>query len=126
MNTSMPPKKLARVFRAKLLEAMVNHDLRAPDSTPKDWVIDCKHVGDGSKAFIYLGKYLYKGVVQEEDILACQNGQVTFRYLHAKSKSYRTWTLPGEDFLYLLLRHILPRGFQRARSYGFLHPCSKN
>jgi hypothetical protein len=24
-----------------------------------------------------------------------------------------------------LLQHILPRGFRKVRSYGFLHPCSK-
>jgi hypothetical protein len=31
----------------------------------------------------------------------------------------------GEYFLYLLMLHILPKGFRRTRSYGFLHPCSK-
>ena len=31
-------------------------------------------------------------------------------------------TLPGADFLHLLLQHVLPKGFRRARNYGFLHP----
>ena len=50
---------------------------------------------------------------------------VTFRYLHAKSGAHRTRTVTGEYFLYLLMLHVLPRGFRRARSYGFLHSCSK-
>jgi len=88
-------------------------------------VVDCKDVGNGDKAIIYLGTYLYRGVIQEKDILSCENGQVTFRYLHAKSAQYETRTVAGEYFLYLLMLHVLPKGFRRARCYGFLHPCSK-
>jgi hypothetical protein len=50
---------------------------------------------------------------------------VTFHYHHAKSGKDRTRTVKGEYFLYLLTLHILPKGFRRARSYGFLHSCSK-
>ena len=32
-----------------------------------------------------------------------------------------TKTLPGEDFLMLILQHVLPKGFRRTRDYGFLH-----
>jgi hypothetical protein len=119
-------KALAKVFRAKLLEAIVDRNLRIPASTPQQWVVDCKEVGSGDKAFIYLGKYLYKGVIQEKDILCCENGMVTFRYIHAESKDYRTRTVTGEYFLYLLMLHVLPKGFRKTRCYGFLHPCSKN
>lgn len=34
-------------------------------------------------------------------------------------------TLPGVEFLRLLLRHVLPKGFRRVRNFGFLHPNSK-
>jgi hypothetical protein len=118
-------KNLAKVFRAKLLETIVDQNLRVPASTPEKWVVDCKHVGNGDKAIIYLGKYLYKGVIQEKDILSCENGKVTFRYIHAKSNEFRTRTVTGQYFLYLLMQHVLPKGFRRIRSYGFLHPCSK-
>ena len=118
-------KALAKVFRAKLLEAMVNANLTVPKDCPEKWVVHCKNVGDGEKAIIYLGRYLYKGVISEKDILECKDGMVTFRYLHAKTNKYQTKTIPGEQFLYLLMLHILPKGFRRVRSYGFLHPCSK-
>jgi len=118
-------KALAKVFRAKLLQAMVNKGFQVPATCPEQWVVDCRDVGNGNKAIIYLGRYLYRGVIREKDILACQNGQVTFRYLHAKTGKYRTRTVAGEYFLYLLMLHVLPRGFRRTRCYGFLHPCSK-
>ncbi len=39
----------------------------------------CKKVGDGDKTITYPGKYLYRGVIQEKDILNCENGRLTFR-----------------------------------------------
>lgn len=116
---------LAKVFRAKLLQAIVNEKLPLPKNCPKKWVVHCKNVGKGKKAMIYLGRYLYKGVISEKDILECKNGLVTYRYLHAKTNKYKTRTVSGEYFLYLLMLHILPKGFRRVRSYGFLHHCSK-
>jgi hypothetical protein len=118
-------KALARVFRAKMLENLVDRGLTVPGDCPKEWVAHCKNVGNGDKAIIYLGNYLYRGVIREKDILRCENGQVTFRYRHAKLKTYKTKTVSGEKFLYLLMLHVLPKGFRRVRSYGFLHPCSK-
>lgn len=118
-------RALAKVFRAKMLEALVDQGLKLPGDCPKKWVVHCKSVGNGDKAIIYLGRYLYRGVIQEKDILRCEDGMVTFRYLPAKSKKYETRTVTGEKFLYLLMRHVLPKGFRRARCYGFLHPCSK-
>jgi len=108
-----------------LLKAIVDHNLRVPKDCPEKWVVDCKNVGNGDKTLIYLGKYLYKGVIQEKDILKCEKKMVTFRYLHSKTNKYKTRTVSGEYFLWLLMQHILPKGFRRVRYYGFLHPCSK-
>jgi hypothetical protein len=118
-------KALAGVFRAKLLKALVENNLQVPKDCPEKWVVDCKNVGNGDKAFIYLGKYLYKGVIQEKDILQCDNERVTFRYICSRTKKYQTRTVTGEYFLWLLMQHVLPRGFRKTRCYGFLHPCSK-
>jgi hypothetical protein len=120
-----PHKALARVFRAKLLAAITRAGLALPASYPTDWVVDCKGVGSGEKALVYLGRYLYRGVIREQDILACAHGQVTFRYRHAKRNRWEYRTLPGAQFLALVLRHVLPKGFRRARNFGFLHPNSK-
>lgn len=118
-------KAMAKVLRAKMLKAIAANNLRIPANTPAKWVVDCKNVGKGDKALIYLGRYLYKGVIQEKDILKNENGLITFRYFNSKTKKYQNRTVPGEYFLWLIVQHILPKGFRRARSYGFLHPCSK-
>ena len=99
--------------------------LTLPARHPRQWVVDCQHVGSGEKALVYLGRYLYRGVLQEKDILAVDDGQVTFRYRDAKTKRWQTRTLSGADFLCLLLQHVLPKGLRRARQFGFLHPNSK-
>jgi hypothetical protein len=118
-------KALAKVYRAKLLDAITRKGLALPATYPKDWVVDCTCVGNGEKAVVYLGRYLYRGVIQEKDFLACEDGQVTFRFRDAKSKRWQSRTLPGVQFLALVLRHVLPKGFRRARNFGFLHPNSK-
>ena len=78
-------KALAKVFRAKMLAAIEAAALTLPHRYPEKWVVDCKSVGSGEKALIYLGRYLYRGVVAEKDIVACDNGQVRVRYRDAKT-----------------------------------------
>ncbi len=118
-------KALAIVFRAVLLKTMGVHRLPLPKKHPEKWVVDCKFVGKGEKAIIYLGKYLYKGVIQEKDILKNENGKVTFRFINSTTKKYEIKTVSGEKFLWLLLMHVLPKGFRRVRNFGFLNPRSK-
>ena len=118
-------KALAKVFRAKFLAAVVELGLQLPTNLPDAWVVDCKSVGDGQKALVYLGRYLYRGVIQERDILCCENGQVTYRWRDSKTKKQEQRTVSGVEFLRLVLQHVLPKGFRRARNYGFLHPNSK-
>ena len=115
---------LAKVFRAKFLQAMEENELFLPERLPEQWIVHCKQVGRGKKALTYLGKYLYRGVISENNILAVSGGKVTFRYTDNKRVS-QTRTLPDADFLWLLLRHVLPKGFRRVRDYGFLHANSK-
>ena len=88
-------------------------------------MVDCKCVGSGEKALVYLGRYLYRGVLQEKDIVVCKDGKVTFRYQNSKTKQWELRTVSGAKFLWLVLQHVLPKGFRRARNFGFLHPNSK-
>ena len=117
---------LAKVFRGKLLAALKQEGLSLPSSLPKKWVADCRSVGNGEKALVYLGRYLYRGVIRESDILSCTDGQVSFRYRDSQSGEIKVRILPGADFLRLILQHVLPKGFRRARNYGFLHPNRKS
>ena len=113
-------KALAKVFRAKWLAAMGERGWRVRSRLPTRWVVDCRSVGSGDKALIYLGRYLYRGVLPEKNILRWEAGEVTFCYTDNRRRS-QIRTLAGADFLWLLLRHVLPKGFRRSRDYGFLH-----
>ena len=116
---------MAKVFRARFLAALNEAGLSIPQNVPAKWVVDCKQVGKGITALKYLSKYLYRGVISEKNIISNQNGQVTFKYIESKTGDTRYRTLKGEDFLHLIMQHVLPKGFRRARDYGFLHSNAK-
>ena len=74
---------------------------------PEQWIVDCKAVGSGEKAIAYLGRYLYRGVIAQKDIVSCENGQVTYRFQNSKTKCTEYRTVPGAKFLWMILRHVL-------------------
>jgi hypothetical protein len=116
---------LAKVFRARFLEALSEAGFSIPKRVPEKWVADCRRVGKGITALKYLSRYLYRGVISEKNIVSNQNGQVTFKYTERKTGNTLYRTLKGEDFLHLILQHVLPEGFRRVRDYGFLHGNAK-
>jgi Putative transposase/Transposase zinc-binding domain len=118
-------KALAQVFRAKLLDHLKAQGLSLPAALPERWVVDCKRLGHGAGVLAYLGRYLYRGVIQERDILRCDDTGVTYRWRDSKTKTLQQRTVPGATFVAMLLQHVLPKGLRRARNYGFLHPNSK-
>jgi hypothetical protein len=118
-------KALAKIFRAKMLESLKAKGVYLPKSYPAKWNAQCKRVGNGQKALKYLARYLYRGVISEKDILSFKDGKVTFRYKNGKTKKYTIKTVPAVEFIWLIIQHVLPRGFRRVRNYGFLHPNSK-
>jgi len=103
------------------LHEIAKAGLNRPSYVPKKLVVDCRHAGRGESALEYLSRYLYRGVVSESNIIASEDGKVTFRYTDGRSKETRTEILPGEDFIWRVIQHVLPRGFHRVRDYGFLH-----
>ncbi len=117
-------RKLATVFRGKLLGAMENAGLKAPQ-TPKKWVAQCQHVGKGLPALKYLSRYLYRGVISNARIIHDDGEFVTFEYVESKTGETKTRRLRGEDFIKLILQHTLPKGFRRARDFGWLHGNAK-
>jgi hypothetical protein len=116
---------LAKVFRAKCIHALTQAGYRLPDQCPKKWNADCEHVGSGHSALTYLARYLYRGVISENNILSYQQGMVTFRYKNSTTKQYQRITEPAVNFLWRVLQHVLPKGFRRTRDYGFLHGNAK-
>jgi putative transposase len=97
-------RALAKIFRAKLLAAIKQAGFTLPADYPGRWVVHCKSVGTGDKALTYLGRYLYRGVISEKDILRCKNGQVTFRYRDSKTQCVQIRTVKrGQVYLLISL-----------------------
>ena len=92
--------------------------LTLPSRLPQHCVVDCISVGNGDKALVYLGRYLYRGIIREADLLSCDedcNGKVSFRYQDSRCGETKVRTLPDTDFLHMLHQHVLPKGRQPPR-----------
>jgi hypothetical protein len=111
---------LAKVFRAKWLEGMRRAGLSVNAPIPRELVVHCKSAGRGEKALVYLGRYLYRGVLSEKNILSDRCGMVTFRTQDNTGKEM-IQSVSGAEFQWMLLRHVLPKRFRLARDYGLLY-----
>lgn len=116
---------LAKVFRGKFISLMAEKHYYLPLKTPGEWVADCKNVRKGNGALTYLARYLYRGVIDENNILSMKNDQVTFQYKDSETKQFKTITEHATAFLWRIIQHVLPKGFRRTRNYGFLHGNAK-
>jgi hypothetical protein len=116
---------LAKVFRARFIEGMIERGYYVPSNNPAKWIVDCRLMGKGLPALKYLARYLYRGVINEKNILADDGEQVTFGYVESKTKHYKIRTVPGETFLGLIYQHVLPKGYRRVRDYGYLNGNAK-
>ena len=77
-------------------------------------------MGHGKPALQYLSKYLYRGVLADKDIISEDGENVVFSYLDSQTNTKKIRTLSVMKFLWLILQHVLPKGFRRVRDYGFL------
>jgi hypothetical protein len=64
-------------------------------------------------------------VIQEKDIMTCENGEVIFRYRNGKTREVEYRTVSGAKFLCMIVQHVLRKEFRRARNYSLLLPNSK-
>jgi hypothetical protein len=54
-----------------------------------------------------------------------QQRTVTFRYFDSSTGEPMLKTLSIADFLWRIVRHVLPKGFRRVREYVFMHHNAK-
>ena len=120
-----PERALSKLFRGKLRDRLLAAGLHVTNAIyDHDLVADVEYVGTGEPGLKYMSRYLYRGVLPEQSIVSDTEGKVTFCYTDSKGAE-QTRTMPGAEFLWLLLHHVLPKGYQRVRSYGFLHHNAK-
>ena len=88
------------------------------------WVADVQKVGNGQALLKYLGAYIYRSAFSSQKIVADDGQSITFAWRDNR-KRQRTTRLKAEAFLHRYLQHVLPRGFQRVRHYGWLSPAAR-
>jgi hypothetical protein len=87
-----------------------------------EWVVYAKEpLQTPQHVLKYLARYTHRIAIANQRLVALDNGQVTFRWKDYKQgHQLRTMTLDALEFLRRFVLHILPRGFQRIRHFGFL------
>jgi hypothetical protein len=88
----------------------------------KDWVVYAKPpFASPEKLLNYLGRYTHKMVISNYRILAVDEQSVTFKWRdYADDNKEKIMQLKPEEFIRRFLSHVVPDGFMRIRSFGFL------
>jgi Putative transposase/Transposase zinc-binding domain len=119
----LPQKVLAARFRTRLKQALQNQagtQQIPPLVWKQNWVVDVQPAGSGQAAIKYLSAYVYRTALGSHRILKDQDGQITFKYKDSEDRRWHPLSLPADEFLRRFVQHVLPRGFQRVRYYGWL------
>jgi len=90
----------------------------------RKWVVHCeapeKERSKPESIIRYLSRYVSKTAVNDNRILKVEKGKVYLKYYNRKKKKAMVEVIPEMQFLKRLLLHILPKGFQKVRYYGFM------
>jgi Putative transposase/Transposase zinc-binding domain len=145
-----PVKVLSRFFRgsyvSKLRILYQQQQLKIPDQLTEklnahefdqllhelmrqEWVVYAKPpFTDPENLLNYLGRYTHKIAISNHRILACDEQSVTFKWRdYADHNKEKIMKLKPEEFIRRFLSHVLPEGFIRIRSFGFLaNACKAN
>ncbi len=133
-----PVKAMNIVYRAKFLQGLQQliskGEVVMADGTDgkwlinllyqKEWVVYAKAPFGGPQAVIeYLGRYTHKVAISNHRISSLNEeaGTVTFDYKdYADASKQKQMSLSGSEFIRRFEQHILPKGFTKIRTYGYL------
>jgi len=125
----VPQVKLASRFKSRLKAWLQQHEPALFQAVPakvwwSKWVADVQPVGSGEAALKYLANYLVKPPLHDNQIEHWNAHHVTYRYRN-HGGAQRHCTVSGSEFLRRFLQHVLPKGFQRVRHYGWLSAAAR-
>ena len=121
-------KALSKIFRASFIKPLrksMIDNINYKRAFEKDWVVDLRSVGSGQKAIEYVARYVFKTAVSNSNIISCKDGAVSYKYQNYKTQKIQTLKIPVMGFIRIFLQHVLPRGFQKVRYYGIMHPKNR-
>ena len=125
----VPQVKLAARFKGRLKEWLQAEQPELFKAVPEKvwwlkWVADVQAVGSGEAALKYLANYLCQPPLREQQLERDDAPGVTFRY-RENDGTVQRGTVSGEGFVRRVMQHVLPKGFQRVRHYGWLGAAAK-
>lgn len=93
----------------------------------KSWNVYVKEPFNGAEGGLeYLARYVAKTAIGNERILSHDNHKVSFEWRDYADKSKsKIMVLDAHEFIRRYLQHVLPNGFMRIRSFGFLANACK-
>ncbi len=119
-------RPLSKIYRAKFIDELAKAGLAVPHCVwDPDWVVDCRHVGNGKAALKYLAQYVFRVAIAPSRIIKVTDTEVHFKYQRSGEKKWRTCTLKVFEFMRRYLQHVLPGGFTKVRHYGFMAANAK-
>jgi hypothetical protein len=125
----LPEPVLAARFRTRMKAALQQRPAlwaAVPASAWRQgWVVDCLAVGSGESALKYLAAYVVHTALSSQRIVRDIGGCVTFTYRESDTGATKALTVEADEFLRRFLQHVLPKGFQRVRYFGWLAPAAK-
>ena len=87
----------------------------------KKWIVYAKTCKSNPRyALHYLGNYTHRVAISNTRILGIKNEAITIKYKDYRDDESKIKTFTKQSFLKHFIMHILPKGFQKTRSYGFL------
>jgi hypothetical protein len=114
------------LFKERLLEEHPELFVQVPAVVWKDpWNVGCQAAGSGENALRYLSRYVFKTATANRTVTRLPEGKLLWTYRQSKTRRFISLKLDPLDFMARFLQHILPRGFARVRTFGWLHPAAK-
>jgi hypothetical protein len=114
------------VFRERLLKDQPELYRQVPPAVWKThWNVGCQAAGSGKNALLYLARYVFKTATSNRVVPLGLDGRVQWRYRESKTGRDTSIQLEPLEWMRRFLQHILPRGFARVRTFGWLHPAAK-
>jgi len=89
------------------------------------WNVGCQAAGSGENALRYLARYVFKTATANRKVTRLPEGKLLWTYRQSKTRRFLSMKFDPLDFMARFLQHILPRGFARVRTFGWLHPAAK-
>jgi hypothetical protein len=143
-----PVKVMSKLFRgifiSKLRASQKQRSLKLPEQLTanlpsthfnklldilmaKEWVVYAKPPFKNAESVLnYLGRYTHKIAISNARILSCDTESVTFKWRdYADGNKEKIMRLKPDEFIRRFLSHVVPKGFMRIRSFGFLANACK-